>query len=244
MKLRRETALIIHRILDGWLPPWLRDSRWFMALPLRLAYRHRWRTYLEFRDRLPTMTEDDLREAYRQTADVAFERPTDLNQASIDRILEHVRGPRVLEAGCGKGHLVGLLAGSFEVSAVDFVLQPHLRGRWPQVQFHQAELYALPFADAAFDTVVCTHTLEHVLDLPAAIAELRRVARRLIVVVPRQRPYRYTFDLHIHFFPYPHDLLVAFGRRADQVQCEDVGGDLFYLEDVAAPAAPRPPHSA
>ena len=61
----------------------------------------------------------------------------------------------------------------------------------------------LPFADGAFDTVVSTHMLEHVRDLHRVLAELRRVTkRRLIIVVPCERPHLYTPSLHIHFFPY------------------------------------------
>jgi ubiquinone/menaquinone biosynthesis C-methylase UbiE len=55
----------------------------------------------------------------------------------------------------------------------------------------------LPFADKSFDTVVCTHVIEHILDLRRAIAELRRIARRrLIIVVPREREGIYTFNPH------------------------------------------------
>ena len=40
------------------------------------------------------------------------------------------------------------------------------------------------------------------------LSELRRVARRrLILVVPQEREYRFTFNPHLHFFPYPHSFL-------------------------------------
>ena len=39
----------------------------------------------------------------------------------------------------------------------------------------------LPFADRAFDFVSCCHTLEHIIELPAALAELRRVTRRRLL---------------------------------------------------------------
>lgn len=42
----------------------------------------------------------------------------------------------------------------------------------------------LPFADGAFDFVICTHVLEHVEDPAAAIAELQRVARRGYIETP------------------------------------------------------------
>ncbi|MDR0527945.1 MAG: class I SAM-dependent methyltransferase [Spirochaetaceae bacterium] len=67
----------------------------------------------------------------------------------------------------------------------------------------QADITALPFPDHSFDTVLCTHALEHIRNPQKALAELIRVTRkRLIVVVPRQREYRYTVDLHVNFFPY------------------------------------------
>jgi SAM-dependent methyltransferase len=42
----------------------------------------------------------------------------------------------------------------------------------------------LPFADKAFDYVICAHLLEHVGDPAAAIAELQRVARRGYIETP------------------------------------------------------------
>jgi SAM-dependent methyltransferase len=47
-----------------------------------------------------------------------------------------------------------------------------------------AEASALPFADGAFDYVVCSHVLEHVPDPAAVAAELARVARAGYVEVP------------------------------------------------------------
>jgi SAM-dependent methyltransferase len=47
-----------------------------------------------------------------------------------------------------------------------------------------ADAAALPFADDAFDYVICSHVLEHVTDPGAVIAELTRVARAGYVEVP------------------------------------------------------------
>ena len=57
---------------------------------------------------------------------------------------------------------------------------------------------------------MCTHVIEHILDYRAAIAELRRITgRRLIIVVPRERESIYAFNPHFNFFPYRHSFLRA-----------------------------------
>jgi len=115
------------------------------------------------------------------------------------------------------------------------VIRPDLRDRFPAVEFREENLGGLSFPDRSFDTVVCTHTLEHVLDLPRAVAELRRVARdRVIIVVPRQRPYRFTFDLHVRFFPLRCSVLDCFPAVPGLVsrRLENLGGDWYYQEDL------------
>ena len=84
----------------------------------------------------------------------------------------------------------------------------------------------------AFELVLCTHTLEHVLNFEKAIAELRRVAsNKLIIIVPLQRPNKYTPDLHVNFFPYPHDFLIRVRPKAYEYEILD--GDLFFGETLS-----------
>ena len=160
------------------------------------------------------------------------DRETDLNVGCMDAILEDVVGRTVLEVGCGRGFLAQRMSSTHQVVALDIVLDYHLPARCPGVQFVQGNIERLPFRDRQFDTVVCTHTLEHVQRLFTALSELKRVTRRrLIVVIPKQRPYRYTLDLHVHFFPYEVSLLNLM-RTSDAVGiCRTIGGDLFYMED-------------
>jgi len=71
--------------------------------------------------------------------------------------------------------------------APELGLEPRLRAlpgaRYTSVDLHdpratvQADLTDLPFADAAFDLVLCSHVLEHVPDDRAAMRELARVVR-------------------------------------------------------------------
>jgi len=54
-----------------------------------------------------------------------------------------------------------------------------------RVAFHAGDAHALPFDDASFDVAVATQVYEYVEDMPAALAEARRVLRpggRLLVL--------------------------------------------------------------
>ena len=67
----------------------------------------------------------------------------------------------------------------------------------------------------------------------ARLAELRRIARkRVIIVVPREREYRYTFNPHFNFFPYPHSFLRAVHPVPSRYECIDIGRDIYYREDI------------
>jgi SAM-dependent methyltransferase len=46
------------------------------------------------------------------------------------------------------------------------------------------DIYRLPFSDRQFETVLCSHTLEHVADPDRFFAELRRVGQKVVLVLP------------------------------------------------------------
>lgn len=235
MRIRRSTANKLHFILDQWIPPIIRDARWFMWIPFRLLFGKKAEYFFAFKDRALEASSQDVHDIYMATADVHIRRDTDLNEKCLSAIKANVVGTTVLDVGCGRGYLADQLSrAGLDVTACDFRIAEEMRARFPSVRFEQTRAEALPFASGHFDTVICTHTLEHVQNLTAAITELRRVTRRrLIIVVPRQRPYRYTFDLHLHFFPYQHSLLAHLTAMPDITDrtVQDLDGDWYYQED-------------
>ena len=46
------------------------------------------------------------------------------------------------------------------------------------------DIYRLPFSDRHFDSVLCSHTLEHVEDPDRFYSELCRVGRQVVLVLP------------------------------------------------------------
>lgn len=235
MILTRDLSLIINRVLDQLLPPVLRDSWWFMRIPMRLVLGRHARAFSNFKDRAFSMSAVEFGQVYSDVEEVSsLQGETDLNTRCEEAIFASVPArSAVLEVGCGRGHLARRLAAKADVTACDISVSAAAARSAGTERYVAASAEALPFVDRAFDVVVCTHTLEHVQNLPVAIAELRRLARKkVIVVVPRQRPYKHTFSLHIHFFPYAWTLQSVFGARPGAL-IRDLG-DWYYEEPVVS----------
>lgn len=239
--MRRESVNFIRYVLEEWIPPALRDSA-----PMRWLFRLYWGRFVDdlekFRANIHAVTPDEYADIYRRMPRI--QEGTDNSEACIARLAALTLPGSVCDVGCGTGYLLGELArrtaGAPAQAAtparswtgVDFQIEPGIRERHPGVRFLEAGVEALPFADREFDTVICTHVLEHVLDIQRTIAELRRVARRrLLVVVPLEREYRFTFNPHVHFFPYPHSFLRHIAPVPAHARCEVIGRDLLYVED-------------
>lgn len=104
-----------------------------------------------------------------------------LEERYLPEQLGDVGGLRIADIGCGTGRQALRLAESgAEVTAVDFSermlakarRKPHAEG----VHFVRQDITApLPFATASFDRVLCCLVLEHIPDLIAFFAELKRI---------------------------------------------------------------------
>lgn len=233
--MNREVVNLIRNVLENWIPAVLRDSVLFYPL-LYLVFGKKTRYYAEFRQKTPHLTLEEYAQYYRDFPHVMGD--TDLNQACIARILADIDGETVLDAGCGRGFLSKAIKQAHPgktVTGVDIHLNDALKAdQTSGVTFMEAFVEKLPFPDKAFDTVTCTHTLEHVIHIEPVLKELRRVARkRLIIVVPREREYLYSFNLHVNFFPYQHSFLNRVDSQGREHVCELLDGDIYYQETCA-----------
>ena len=193
-----------------------------------LLFRDKTGYYLEFKDKLPTLSDQQINQYYELLSSTFINRDTDLNNACIEFIDQNVVGKNILDVACGKGFLSERMAGQgFKVTGVDIIV-PQASANNPA--YLQAEITDLPFPDNHFDTVVCTHTLEHIRNMGRAMSEIERVCKtRLLIVVPCQREYRYSFDLHIHFFPYAYKLREVTGPHGT---IQKLGGDFAYMREL------------
>ena len=91
---------------------------------------------------------------------------------------------RVLDVGCGPGALTAAAAErGARVTGVDLAagMVAEARRRHPDLTFIEADAEHLPFDDDAFDVALGAFLVNHTPDAPAAVAELKRVARRVVL---------------------------------------------------------------
>ena len=108
----------------------------------------------------------------------------------IARRLGNLHGKGVLDIACGTGQWLRHLQGrGAKVAGIDIserALQ-FARELLPGADLQQGVAESLPFDDGQFDFVTCLGSLEHFLDQPAALREMRRVAKpgaRFLILVP------------------------------------------------------------
>lgn len=211
--------------MDEGIPAFIRDSRWFMYPFFWYWFKgKKLSTYMDFKKIAWGLTEEEFNSIYRELDCRATDRPTDLNDKCIHRMLDklHPGAETLLDVGCGRGHwlsLVGEARKELRLTGCDVFEEETVKRPFT---FRQGSIYQLPFEDKAFDIVTCHHTIEHLPDIQKAISELKRVTRKqLIIVTPRQRYYYYTLDLHLHFFPEKEYLQQVTGMvHSDCVECD------------------------
>ena len=94
----------------------------------------------------------------------------------VDRLLSLSDGQRVLEVGCGQGHLTRRLADrGIDITGVDANPKASEIAGTDRVRYMKGE--DLEFDDESFDVVLSVHALEHIPPLDQAISEMARVLK-------------------------------------------------------------------
>lgn len=101
---------------------------------------------------------------------------------------------KMLDAGCGEGHLIETCTKRFPqheyygIDITDVALQK-AHERCLGTQFKKTDLANTGFPDEYFDVVTCTEVIEHVIGYEAVLRELRRVLKKggfLIITFPNE----------------------------------------------------------
>ena len=109
-----------------------------------------------------------------------------LSEWVFDR-LDLAPDSRVLELGCGTGHLwssnLGRIPDGWDVTLTDMSpgmlkeAEDHLAATGRRFSFEVVDAQAIPYDDSGFHTVIANHMLYHVPEKPRAFSEVHRVLR-------------------------------------------------------------------
>jgi ubiquinone/menaquinone biosynthesis C-methylase UbiE len=186
---------------------------------------------VDWRKKYGSLSDEEWKRAYNEAWK---HRNNDCVEETDAEMILNALGPKgsVVEVGAGIGTLALRLAREgYEVTGVDVSSEALNRARERanrehlEIKWREGFAESLPFPDKSFDYVTCCHTLEHVKDLTKAVSELKRVARKkVIVLTPKQRFRMYAENYHTQFFENADQLVKAFGlsrSECREIDCID-----------------------
>jgi len=104
--------------------------------------------------------------------------PQDGRYVLVREAIAKTRVSKVLDAGCGKGRYLRLLAQNPALELHGADLSPEVMKRIePPIHTAQGSLLSLPYPDGSFDFVYTVEALEHAVHVDGALRELLRVVR-------------------------------------------------------------------
>ena len=128
----------------------------------------------------------------------------------LDQIEEIVRGQghaRVLDLGCGGGHVsyraaphvAEVVACDLTPAMLDLVAATATERGLANIEVRQAPAEALPFANGAFDFVLCRFTAHHWQNMEAGLRQARRVLKTggRAVIIDTIAPADAVLDTHL-----------------------------------------------
>lgn len=135
------------------------------------------------------------------------------------RILEELslrKTESLLDVGAAEGYkayLAKILLGIGKVECCDLSVEAARRSKEIfGLPSRQADIHQLPYKDREFDAVLCSETLEHVYDLPKALEELLRVAKKTVIItVPNETAGQVSEARRVHV---PHGHINAFSAAS------------------------------
>ena len=107
--MNRSITNIIRFMMDEFIPPILRDNKYFMYPFFYIAFRGRnIELAMEFKKKIYHIGKKEYDDFYNTLNAITTNRPTDLNKPSLDYILNVIDSSagNLIDVGCGKGYVL------------------------------------------------------------------------------------------------------------------------------------------
>lgn len=163
-------------------------------------------------------------------------RDDDLTDKQRELVLQHIKGPSVLEIGSGTGTILEKISERKDiVNVVGIDISPavikFLKQKFTDVQKIKLiqEDFSKGLFTQKFDTVLCLHVLEHIENHIQTVELIKKIAKRVILIVPNEYKHPYPTAYHLHFFNSTNPVVNLFKERDNKLELID--GDYFLVSD-------------
>ncbi|MDD2482652.1 MAG: class I SAM-dependent methyltransferase [Candidatus Shapirobacteria bacterium] len=113
---------------------------------------------------------------------------TKIPDYKINEIIPYISGKKIIDIGCGPGHLVDILSkkgfDSFGIDSVPSFIDYAKKNKKGNFQIGDAN--KTNFKSKEFDTVILKSVLEHLKDDQSTLKEALRIGKKIIVIVPQK----------------------------------------------------------
>ncbi|MCX5641693.1 MAG: class I SAM-dependent methyltransferase [Candidatus Omnitrophica bacterium] len=138
------------------------------------------------------MPENHMEKLYRSANPLVKYAHNNRLDSIVDKFPSHIN-LKVLDAGCGEGHLIERLkiknkSTYYGIDITGIALQK-AKAKAPEAILTIGDISNLPFESEFFDVVICTEVLEHIPNYEKAIGEMKRVLKKkgtLIITFPNE----------------------------------------------------------
>jgi ubiquinone/menaquinone biosynthesis C-methylase UbiE len=231
--MKRENTNKIRFILEETLPPIIRDSFIFKFI-IKKLYRND-KTHQKLKSKILNISKNEYKNYYKTMPQM--HENSDLSEICINEIMKNIEPINIIDVGCGNGFLLKKIRDKnkkIKLNGSELTVNSKLKQNFKinNIKLYEKEIENIDQIKTKFDTVICSHVLEHVLDINKAYFNLKKICRKkLIIVVPRERPYEHTFNGHIHFFPYKWSFINTI-RPKNKFIIKDLQRDFLYIEKI------------
>ena len=112
----------------------------------------------------------------------------------MTQMIKSTKSEKILDVGCGEGfflvelarHKAGKIFEGVDNSKVAINLGKKM---YPDLNIKIGDIYNLDYKDNSFDILVCTEVLEHLDNPKKALAELKRVTKKYLVISVPNEPF-------------------------------------------------------